>query len=88
LLALEWMHESPEDAPGRSLEGLLVPPSDELQLLHRLALEGNMQQIIRWADRVGRDPRYNAFARQVAGLARQYESLAVLGFVEQHLVGR
>jgi len=65
---------------------LVVPPSKELELLHRLAEEGDMRQIIRWAERVIQlDERYGPFTDQVRDLARQYQSRAVLSLVEQHL---
>jgi hypothetical protein len=57
----------------------------ELQLLHILARDNKMRQIARWSERVGHDPRYHRFARQVATLADQYESQALLSFLEQHL---
>ncbi|MFL6604894.1 MAG: AAA family ATPase [Steroidobacteraceae bacterium] len=68
---------------------LVVPPAQELELLHRLAEEGDMRQIIRWAEHVcGLDQRYSPFTEQVRNLASQYQSRAVLSLVEQHLAGR
>jgi PAS domain S-box-containing protein len=65
---------------------LLAPPSQELELLHRMAEEGDMRQIIRWAGRVAElDESYGPFTDQVRGLASQYQSRAVLTLVEQHL---
>jgi hypothetical protein len=73
----------------QSARQLVAPPAPELELLHRLAEEGDMRQIIRWADRVaGLDERYGAFSEQVRNLASQYQSRAVLSLVQQHLDGR
>ena len=85
LLAIEWIYETPEDPPAPNLGEFLVPPLHEMQLLRSLAREDKLQQIIRWSERVGHNPRYHRFARQVATLASQYESQALLSFVEQHL---
>ena len=85
LLAIEWIYETPEERPAYTLAELIVPPLHELQLLHSLAREDKMRQIVRWSERVGHDPRYQRFARQVATLASQYESQALLSFVDQHL---
>ena len=66
-----------------------VPPVQELELLHRLAEEGDMRQIVRWAARVaGLDELYGPFTDQVRNLASQYQSRALLSLVEQHLACR
>jgi CheY-like chemotaxis protein len=85
LLAIEWIYETPEGQPAHNLGELIVPPLHELQLLHSLAREDKMQQIVQWSERVGHNPRYHRFTRQVATLANQYETPALLSFVERHL---
>jgi hypothetical protein len=91
LLRLDWIHAALEDErqppiDGQGLEQNVTPPVHELQLLHALACEGDMRQIIRWAERVSHlDERYALFTDQVSGLARHYQSRAVLRLVEQHL---
>jgi CheY-like chemotaxis protein len=93
LLSVEWIYAVPEEelesvVAGRRLEQLLAPPMAELQVLHTLAREGDMRQIIRWAERVSDlDERYVRFTEQVRRLARQYQSRSVLRLVEQHLGG-
>ncbi|MFL6661867.1 MAG: ATP-binding protein, partial [Rhizobacter sp.] len=86
LLGLRWVGvdrpaaaQAPE--PG---EPLVPPPADELEVLYRLALIGNMNDVIRRAEHVaGLDVRYGAFAQRLAGLAKGFESRAVLRLVEQ-----
>jgi hypothetical protein len=90
LLGLEWAHaavpESAASLDGKDVEQLIAPPSHELQLLHALAREGDMRQITRWAQRVASlDESYAPFTNQVAKLARQYQSRAVLRLVEDYL---
>jgi len=80
LLKLEPTYAALADGHSDDLASdkqLIAPPLQELQLLHRLAQEGDMRQIIRWAERVTPvDEHY---------LARQYQSRAVLNLIEQHL---
>ena len=86
LLGLRWVGvdrpaaaQAPE--PG---EPLVPPPADELEVLYRLALIGNMNDVIRRAEHVaGLDVRYGPFAQRLAGLAKGFESRAVLRLVEQ-----
>jgi CheY-like chemotaxis protein len=91
LLRLDWIHAALEDErqppiDGHRLEQNVTPPVHELQLLHALACEGDMRQIIRWAKRVSDlDERYALFADQVSKLAKHYQSRAVLRLVEQYL---
>ncbi|HLY63891.1 MAG TPA: ATP-binding protein, partial [Chloroflexota bacterium] len=92
LLKLEPTYEAlhtdaalPQPGAGQ----LVVPPAQELQLLHRLAEEGDMRQIVQWAERVTvLDERYGPFIEQVRSLASQYQSRAVLSLVEQYLGSR
>jgi PAS domain S-box-containing protein len=91
LLRLDWIRAALEDErepsiDGHGLEQNVTPPVQELQLLHALACEGDMRQIIRWAERVSDlDERYALFTDQVSKLAKHYQSRAVLRLVEQHL---
>ena len=85
LLRLEWAYDpaqaesSPEDRP------IVVPPAEEMAVLHRLAKMGNMSDIIAQVERLARlDERYRPFADQLGSLARNYQSKAVLHLVEEH----
>jgi CheY-like chemotaxis protein len=91
LLRLDWLYAALEDErqpaiAGHRVEQDVRPPVHELQLLHALACEGDMRQIIRWAERVSDlDERYALFTDRVSKLAKHYQSRAVLRLVEQHL---
>jgi CheY-like chemotaxis protein len=91
LLGLDWLRAALEDErqpaiDGQGIEQNVTPPARELQLLHALACEGAMRQIIRWAERVSDlDERYALFTDRVSRLAKHYQSRAVLRLVEQHL---
>jgi signal transduction histidine kinase/ActR/RegA family two-component response regulator len=61
----------------------------EMDELHRLARDGDMSAISRWAERIAADdPRNAAFADSLRRLARAYQSKAILQLVEQHLEGK
>jgi CheY-like chemotaxis protein len=89
LLQLQWTSEPREsgpdprdDAPGR----LVAPPAQELAVLHRLALLGNMRDITQHAAHLSElDGRYSAFADKLKVLAKGYQSKAILRLVEQHM---
>lgn len=63
-----------------------VPPMDEMRVLHEQAKAGNMRAIREWSDAIAaRDDRYAPFAEQLRGLARNYQSRAIVELVEQYL---
>ncbi len=85
LLRLEWTYGAakadspPEDVP------IVAPPTEEMDILHRLAKLGNMHDIMAQADRLASlDERYRPFANRLSSLARNYQSKAVLRLVEEH----
>ncbi len=88
-LKLDWLYESPKVRPSepQSLkEALLVPPLDEMNVLHRLAQEGSMRDIIRQATYLEElDQRYRPFAVQLRVFAQSYQSKAVLELVERYI---
>ncbi len=65
-------------------EPLVIPPTREMQELHRLALQGNMRDIVHYADRIA--PNYQPFAAHLRQLANGFQSKAILAFVEEHLL--
>jgi len=89
LLKLDWTYQAPaagaaaqQQAPGP----LLAPPAQEMEILHRLAREGNMRDIAQRAAHLAElDARYRPFAEQLRLLAKGYQSKAILSLVEQHL---
>lgn len=69
-----------------NIEVLIFPPTEEMQILHRLAQLGSMRDILHYAERIaGIDPSYCVFAARLRRLAEGYQSKAILVFVEQHL---
>jgi PAS domain S-box-containing protein len=65
---------------------LTAPPHDELEALHKLALGGNMREIMHWAEHVQTlDEKYAPFAEKLRRLSTAYQSKAILAMVEQCL---
>ena len=90
LLKLEWTYAPRVQSARPDLSGgpLAVVPTREMDDLYRLARLGNMRDIVLWADRVAAlDERYEPFASQLRGLAKGYQSKAILLLVERHLRG-
>ena len=89
LLQLTWIYEQPEDTPltkDNAMEPLVLPPPNEMEILHRLARLGNMQDILqRAAYLVELDERYRSFANQLSLLAKGYRSKAILSLVQRHM---
>jgi len=88
LLALKWTYapQAPSAAAGASQEPPLAVPASEMSELHRLARDGNMREIVLWAERVAAlNPLYASFTAQLRLLAKGYQSKAILQLVEQHM---
>ncbi|KVV37553.1 hybrid sensor histidine kinase/response regulator [Burkholderia territorii] len=65
---------------------LIVPPHEEMTVLHRHALRGSMRDITRHADRLATlHEKYEPFAARLRQLATTYESQALLSLIEHHL---
>jgi CheY-like chemotaxis protein len=92
LLGLGWIHAearhaaSAHNARNGADAPLEIPPQDEMERLHRLALAGNMRDIRRFAEHIAQlDTRYRPFGERLQELAREYQSKAIVQLVEQHL---
>ena len=88
LLQLDWTYAAPPAGPEEHAASgpLLAPPPQEMAILHRLAREGNMRDIVQHAAQLAeRDERYRPFAEQLRLLAKGYQSKAILSLVEQHM---
>jgi len=85
LLKLSWTYEprAARTVEHETVGPLVAPPPQELELLHRLALVGNMRDIARWA--TGLDECYRPFADRLHLLAQGYQSKAILKLVERYL---
>jgi len=65
---------------------LVLPPPNEMEILHRLARLGNMQNILqRAAYLVELDERYRPLASQLSQLAKSYRSKAILSLVQRYM---
>jgi PAS domain S-box-containing protein len=89
LLHLDWIFDKNTASDVRGSGGedrdLVPPPPDEMEVLRRLALAGNMRSIRDRADHVrGLDPRYAAFAAQLQALAEGYQSSAITTMIERY----
>src|SRR5471032_1728087 len=90
LLSLTWTYESLGEPLAQPAAMMPCPavPSHEMQNLHRLARQGNMREIVLWAERIATlDERYSAFATELRSLAKNYRTKAIVQFVERHLEG-
>ena len=87
LLHLEWSYApSAAGLPSEPEAGAIVaPPAEEMEVLHHLALMGNMREIVKRAENLAQlDERYRPFASQLGSLANAYQSQAVRRLVEEH----
>jgi PAS domain S-box-containing protein len=86
LLGLAWNHDQPvAKADGEGLP-LVIPPSEEMAVLHEIALAGNMRAVHQRATQlVALDGRYRPFADELHRLAQGYQSKAIRALVEAHL---
>ncbi|MEO6353912.1 MAG: ATP-binding protein [Burkholderiaceae bacterium] len=65
---------------------LLIPPQEEIAILHQLALVGNMRNIRQRADYlVALDARYGDFAETLRQLSKNYQSQAILDLVKKYV---
>ncbi len=89
LAKLNWIYElqAPSSSPAGEANGPLVaPPQDEMTVLHRLALLGNMRAIVeRAAHLAALGERYRPIADRLDQLAKGYQSKAILSLVERCL---
>ncbi|XYH93491.1 AAA family ATPase [Sorangium sp. So ce1128] len=89
-LGLTWVHARPaeERAGDGKVAELLAPPRDEMEVLHALALRGNMRDIRKRAAYLTTlDERYRPFADRLHRLVQGCQSKAIRSLVEEHLQG-
>ena len=88
LLKLAWTYELPQAEPSsQEASGpLKAPPLHEMEVLHRLARIGNMNDILQRASYLAElDERYRPFASKLNVMAGTFQSKAILRFVEGYL---
>jgi PAS domain S-box-containing protein len=85
-LELEWIYE--EIASETTIEQgpLISPPLEELEVLHELAISGNMRRIKEQAKHIEQlDEKYIPFAHKVLNLAKNFEDEKILALVEERV---
>jgi response regulator RpfG family c-di-GMP phosphodiesterase len=92
-LALSWVYEERTTVPGSTEDSsedvLVIPPPEELEVLHELAQVGNMRDIRDRAQHLRVvDSRYAAFAARLEILAQRYESQAIVTLIERYRTKR
>jgi CheY-like chemotaxis protein len=89
-LGLTWVYAEPAEqqaAVGQAVE-LVAPPREEMEVLHTMALRGNMRDIRQRAAYLSTlDKRYRPFAARLDSLAQGYQYKAILRLIEAHLPG-
>ncbi|XYH97349.1 AAA family ATPase [Sorangium sp. So ce1128] len=89
-LGLTWVYARPAEeraGDGEAAE-LVVPPREEMEVLHALALAGNMRDLRQRAAYLNTlDERYRPFADRLHRLAQGCQSKAIRSLVEEHLQG-
>ncbi len=65
---------------------LIIPPVEEMNILHHLALEGSMRSIIDQLKHIANlDSRYRPFAERLQAMAQSYQSKNILELIEFYL---
>ncbi len=93
-LRIEWIC-SLQQSSGASAEtgddkeelSVDAPPQDELKVLYRLALMGNVREIQVWAAQQAKDGNYGRFAEKLRELAGAYKTKAIQELLERYYEG-
>ncbi len=89
-LGLTWIYEGePSEQVAiipASADALVIPPEAEMEVLHNLAMAGNMRNICVRANYLeGLDPIYKPFAERLRNLAEGYHTKAITTLVERYI---
>jgi signal transduction histidine kinase/CheY-like chemotaxis protein len=93
-LELEWQYETTgsdaltASAPEQpSLTAIVLPPSDELTALLKLAQQGNLKRFREKIEQLTQaNPQYVGFAAQVLQLANQFKAEEIEDLLQQYLI--
>jgi predicted ATPase/signal transduction histidine kinase/DNA-binding NarL/FixJ family response regulator/tRNA A-37 threonylcarbamoyl transferase component Bud32 len=94
-LQLEWVYETKTGmVPPTSTEATpssaehLIPPREEIEILHELAMIGNMIALAEQAIRLEQsEPAFRPFTSKLCQLAKDFEEEKILALLERHLGG-
>ncbi|MEP6503399.1 MAG: ATP-binding protein, partial [Betaproteobacteria bacterium] len=76
---------APAAAPHRADDDFVVPPANQIDVLHDLARVGSMRDILARAQHLeSLDARYGPFAARLRGLAENYQSQALMDLLDSH----
>jgi signal transduction histidine kinase/DNA-binding NarL/FixJ family response regulator len=93
-LQLEWIYEKipsfsdnqPLATTWLSVQDLIAPSTEEIEILYELAMLGNMKKIRERADYLETlDPKYIPFAQKLKNLAQGFQEKAIVNLVQQFL---
>lgn len=84
-LALQWQyHESGENGEGEGA-ALIAPPPEEMAALAKIALSGDMREVIRHAEHLRSiGVQYAPFADKLRELADNYQSKAIVRLIRKY----
>ena len=86
LMKIEWEYESPAAEPAKTAveEELVLPPHEELAILHELAVFGSMYEIDERAQQLADlDERYRPLANRLHKLAVGFQTKAIRVLIEE-----
>ena len=90
-LKLDWIYvktSANNHLKPRPQSMLFAPPASEIDILHDLALKGDMRGLLNMAARIDKmDQRYGPFAAKLQNLAEQFEEREILAFVKEFKKG-
>jgi CheY-like chemotaxis protein len=93
-LQLKWIYEKipsfsdnqPLATTWLSVQDLIAPSTEEIEILYELAMLGNMKKIRERADYLETlDPKYIPFAQKLKNLAQGFQEKAIVNLVQQFL---
>lgn len=90
-LHLEWVYEeilapNQMQVTSSSVESLIVPPLEEMEVLYELAMLGSMRRICERATYLEElDEKYIPFANHLKELAQEFQEKAIVALVGKHL---
>lgn len=89
MMKLDWTSGPAEQQEAEPAALMVAPPDEEISILLKLALAGNMRAIRAQADHLATlDAKYRPFSDKLHQLARAYQSPAILQLIEQHSTSR
>jgi signal transduction histidine kinase/DNA-binding NarL/FixJ family response regulator len=92
-LDLVWQSDG-EEAPSLSTaeattssptQPMIMPPLTDIETLHKLAVVGDIQHLLRALDRIASEPTYHTFTDTILGLTKTYDLKQIRTLLEAHV---